>query len=261
MRDNFFVLLISCFRAQQRPQNLPKPNKTMKALKTIATSVILLPFLSATVAAENLPPTSEEQKALTPDAVLKDLMEGNKRYVAGKISDPNIDARIEATSGGQNPKAYILSCVDSRVPVEQVFDEGIGDIFVGRVAGNIEDVSQLGSMEFATAAAGAKLVMVLGHEACGAVKGACDHVKLGNLTELLGEIEPAVDAVEGFEGDKKTSKNDDYVAAVVDKNVRMTVADIRKRSKVLADLEKEGKIKIVGALYSLQDGSVTLIED
>lgn len=198
---------------------------------------------------------------MTPEAVLKDLMEGNARYVAGEVTDANIPARIEMGANGQNPKAYILSCVDSRVPVEQVFDEGIGDIFVGRVAGNIEDVSQLGSMEFATAAAGAKLVMVLGHEACGAVKGACDHVELGNLTALLDEIEPAVNAVEGFEDDQKNSKNKDFVAAVVDKNVRITVANIRERSEVLANLEKEGKIKIVGALYSLQDGKVTLIEE
>jgi carbonic anhydrase len=233
----------------------------MKPSISLVASFIAVSFFPSTLTAENLPPTAEEQKALTPAAVLKDLMEGNKRYVAGEVSAPNIEARIAATSTGQSPKAFILSCVDSRVPVEQVFDQGIGDIFVGRVAGNIEDVSQLGSMEFATAAAGAKLVLVLGHEACGAVKGACDHVKLGNLTELLAEIEPAVNAVEGFEANTKNSKNKEFVDAVIDKNVRMTVADIRKRSKVLADLEKEGKIMIVGALYSLQDGSVTLIEE
>jgi len=233
----------------------------MKPSISLVASFIAVSFFPSTLTAENLPPTAEEQKALTPAAVLKDLMEGNKRYVAGEVSAPNIEARIAATSTGQSPKAFILSCVDSRVPVEQVFDQGIGDIFVGRVAGNIEDVSQLGSMEFATAAAGAKLVLVLGHEACGAVKGACDHVKLGNLTELLAKIEPAVDAVEGFEANTKNSKNKEFVDAVIDKNVRMTVADIRKRSKVLADLEKEGKIMVVGALYSLQDGSVTLIEE
>lgn len=213
------------------------------------------------MAAEPLPPTPEAQKSLTPDVVLKNLMEGNKRYLAGKVSDPNILARIAATAESQHPKAYILSCVDSRIPVEQVFDQGIGDIFVGRVAGNIEDVSQLGSMEFATAAAGAKLVLVLGHEECGAVKGACDHVKLGNLTALLEEIKPAVDAVEGFEDDKKNSKNKEFVDAVIDKNVRITVANIRERSKVLADLVKEGKIKIVGAHYSMNDGKVTLLEE
>lgn len=233
----------------------------MTPFNSFLACIALTPALCLPLHAETLQPSAEEQQAMTPDAVLKDLMDGNARYVAGDVSDPNISARINMGAEGQNPKAYILSCVDSRVPVEQVFDEGIGDIFVGRVAGNIEDVSQLGSMEFATAAAGAKLVMVLGHEACGAVKGACDHVELGNLTALLDEIEPAVDAVEGFEDDQKNSKNKDFVAAVVDKNVRITVANIRERSEVLANLEKEGKIKIVGALYSLQDGKVTLIEE
>jgi carbonic anhydrase len=160
---------------------------------------------------------------------------------------------------GQHPKAFILSCVDSRVPVEQVFDQGIGDLFVGRVAGNIESVEQLGSIEFATKVAGAKLVMVLGHEACGAVKGACDHVELGNLTALLDEIKPAVAAVPGYSEDTRSSKNTEFVEAVIAKNVELTVADLRKRSPVLADLEKEGKIILVGALYSLKDGKVTLL--
>jgi carbonic anhydrase len=218
---------------------------------------IILGLAGFTFAAE-LPPTAEQQKALTPDAVLKDLMSGNQRYVEGKLSDPNVAKRVAATTKGQYPKAFILSCVDSRVPVEQVFDQGVGDIFVGRVAGNIESIEQLGSIEFATKVAGSKLVMVLGHEACGAVKGACDHVKLGNLTELLAEIEPAVKAVEGHED--RSSKNAAFVADVVEKNVRMTVADLRKRSSVLAELEKAGEIKIVGALYSLKDGSVKLLD-
>ncbi len=198
---------------------------------------------------------------MSPDAVLTKLMAGNARFVAGEARDSNASARIEATKGGQYPMAYILSCVDSRVPVEQVFDHGIGDFFVGRVAGNIESTEQLGSIEFATKVAGAKLVMVLGHEACGAVKGACDHVKMGNLTTLLGEIEPAVKAVDGFEEDQRNSKNGEFVAAVVEKNVRLTMADLRERSEVLAELEKAGQIKIVGAVYSLQDGKVTLLED
>jgi len=207
-----------------------------------------------------LPPTATEQKELTPKEVLKDLLDGNARFVAGDVNLPNIGERIEATATGQFPKAYILSCVDSRVPVELVFDEGIGDIFVGRVAGNIESVQQLGSMEFATKAAGSKLVMVLGHEACGAVKGACDHVKLGNLTALLAEIQPAVAEVDGFKDDQKNSKNKDFVAAVVKKNVINTVNDIRSRSSVLSELEKSGDIMIVGALYSLQTGKVTVID-
>lgn len=210
--------------------------------------------------AGDLPVTSAEQEKLTPDAVLALLMEGNGRYVAGDLTDPNVKERIAASSKGQYPKAVILSCLDSRVPVEQVFDVGIGDIFVGRVAGNIENEDQLGSMEFATKAAGAKLVMVLGHEGCGAVKGACDGVEMGNLTALLDKIEPAVEAVEGFEESEKNSKNPGFVAKVVEENVRQTVKDIRARSEVLAELEKEGKIKIVGAVYSIQDGSVKLLD-
>jgi carbonic anhydrase len=230
----------------------------LNSTKTIimAAAAIVLPLTSCA----KLPVTAGEQKEMTPDAVLTSLMDGNKRFMTGKISDPNIKARIKASASGQYPKAVILSCLDSRVPVEQVFDVGIGDVFVGRVAGNVENVDQLGSMEFATAAAGAKLVMVLGHEACGAVKGACDGVEMGNLTALLDKIEPAVEAVDGFEPSERNSKNPDFVAKVVEKNVRLTVADIRKRSSVLAGLEKEGKVKIVGAVYSLHDGSVTLLK-
>lgn len=226
-------------------------------------AILFLPLttLLFQVHAGTLPPTAAEQKAMEPKAVLDDLMEGNRRYVAGDLSEPNVGARIEASAEGQHPKAYILSCVDSRVPVEQVFDQGIGDIFVGRVAGNIESREQLGSIEFATKVAGAKLVMVLGHEACGAVKGACDHVEMGNLTHLLGEIAPAVEAVEGHEEKGRNSKNPDFVEAVIEKNVRLTVEDLRKRSPVLAELEKAGDIRIVGAVYSLKDGKVTLLED
>jgi carbonic anhydrase len=136
---------------------------------------------------------------------------------------------------------------------------GIGDLFVGRVAGNFENVDQLGSMEFATAAAGAKLVMVLGHGSCGAIKGAADGVELGNLTELLDELEPAVEAVHGHEG-QRTSKNAAFIDEVVATNVQRTVADIRERSSVLADLERQGQIKIVGAVYDLESGRVSLVQ-
>lgn len=196
---------------------------------------------------------------MTPDMVIEDLMAGNERYVKGDLSPANVVERVEFSASGQYPKAVILSCLDSRVPVEQVFDQGIGDIFVGRVAGNVENVDQLGSMEFATAAVGVKVVMVLGHSSCGAVKGACDGVELGNLTELLDKIEPAIAAVDGYPADQRNSKNADFVADVVEANVRQTVADIRSRSQVMADLEKEGKIAIVGALYSLETGEVTLL--
>lgn len=206
--------------------------------------------------------TKEAQAALTPDKVLADLMAGNKRFVKGEVNLANtIREEVEATASGQYPQAIILSCVDSRVPVELVFDQNIGDIFVARVAGNVENVDILGSMEFATKAAGAKLVMVLGHEACGAVKGACDHVKMGNLTELLAKITPAVEAVaKDFPEDQRNSGNKEFVAKVVEKNVQMTVEDIRKSSEVLAELEKAGTIKIVGANYDLDTGKVTLVK-
>ncbi len=208
-----------------------------------------------------MPNSAEEQKAMTPDSVIKDLMEGNKRYMAGEITNLDIKTNIGATSKGQFPSAVILSCLDSRVLVENVFDQGIGDIFVGRVAGNVENVDMLGSFEFATKLAGAKLVMVLGHEACGAVKGACDGAEMGNLTALLEKIQPAVDAVKGdFAEDEQNSKNSDFVEKVVEENVRMTVADIRKDSPVLAEMEKAGEIKIVGAVYSLHTGEVTLLD-
>jgi carbonic anhydrase len=221
---------------------------------------IVTAFILALAAAANAQVTKEEQSALTPDKVLADLMDGNGRFVADKIGDPEIKKRIANSADGQYPKAVILSCLDSRVPVELVFDQRIGDIFVGRVAGNIEDEDQLGSMEFATKLAGAKLVFVLGHSACGAVKGACDGAKLGNLTALLAKIRPAVDAVQGFKPEERTSKNNEFVEKVIEQNVRQTMADIRKDSPVLAELESSGKIKIVGGIYDLHTGKVTLLK-
>ncbi len=200
----------------------------------------------------------EEQKAITPDQILTELMEGNEKYVAAQLTPIDIKKQIAATAKSQYPKAVILSCLDSRVPVEMVFDQGIGDIFVGRVAGNVENVDQLGSMEFATMLAGSKVIMVLGHTSCGAVKGACDGAKLGNLTALLEKIDPAIKAVKGHEEKGRNSKNHEFVNEVVHANVVQTVADIRSRSEVLSNLEKEGKIKIVGAVYDLATGKVTL---
>lgn len=223
---------------------------------TISTLIACASFLQAQPA--TLQPTRETQKTLTPDSVLAELVAGNEAYVAGKTADPNVKERREAAVAGQFPKAYILSCVDSRVPVEQVFNQGIGDLFVGRVAGNIETTEQLGSMEFAAVVGGVKVVMVLGHEACGAVMGACDHVKMGNLTELLAQITPAIEKVKGHEGER-TSKNLEFVESVTEKNAILTAADIRSRSKILSDLEKEGKIRIVAGVYSLQTGKVTML--
>lgn len=220
----------------------------------------VIAFVLALAAAANAQVTKEEQAALTPDKVLTDLMAGNTRFAAGETGDLEIKKRIANTAEGQYPKAVVLSCLDSRVPVELVFDQGMGDIFVGRVAGNIEDVDQLGSMEFATKLSGAKLVFVLGHTACGAVKGACDDAKLGNLTALLTKIRRAVEAVPGFKPEERNSANKEFVQKVTEENVRQTMVNIRKDSPVLAELEATGKIKIVGGMYSLHTGKVTMLK-
>ena len=212
------------------------------------------------VAVGNAQTTKEEQSALTPDKVIADLMEGNARFVSGKPRAHDIKASLTKAAAGQYPKAVILSCLDARVPVELVFDQGIGDIFVGRVAGNVADEDMIGSMEFGTKAAGAKLIFVLGHTACGAVKGACDGVELGKLTTLLAKIKPAVSAVPGYKPEERTSKNDAFVEKVTEENVRETVSRIRAESSILSELETAGTMKIVGGIYDLKTGKVTLLE-
>jgi carbonic anhydrase len=232
----------------------------------LKSSNILVPLFAlftsacATPAVRDLPVTAQEQSSLTPAAVIADLQAGNQRYVEGRPSDPNVQARLAASYAGQYPKAVILSCLDSRVPVEQIFDQGIGDVFVGRVAGNVENADQLGSMEFAAKLSGVKLVLVLGHESCGAVKGACDGAQLGNLTGLLQKIRPAVDAVRSVPAAERSSKNKAFVEQVVEENVRMTVADIRSGSPILAEMEAAGSIQIVGAIYSLRTGEVRWLQ-
>lgn len=203
--------------------------------------------------------TKEMQESMTPDAVLEDLMKGNERYVSGKMTWWDLPAQISATTNGQYPKAVVVACIDSRVPVEYIFDQGVGDIFVVRVAGNIENEELLGSMEYGVGVAGSKLLMVLGHENCGAVKSAIKKVDVGseNVTSLLNEIEPAVAGVEG----ERDVKNKEYFDKVVKNNVHETIKDIRKRSSIISSMEEEGKIKVVGAYYSLQDGKVSILDD
>ena len=201
--------------------------------------------------------TKQTQEALSPDAAIALLKEGNQRFVSRAMAERDLIKQVEQTATGQYPFATILSCIDSRVSAELVFDQGVGDIFSVRVAGNIVNEDLLGSMEFACKLAGTKVIVVLGHTACGAVKGACDDAKMGNLTLLLSRIRAAVDAVaEPSEPENRTSKNSTFVNAVAEKNVAITIDNIRQRSNVLREMEEFDEIKIVGAMYDISDGKV-----
>lgn len=203
--------------------------------------------------------TAEEQARLTPDEVLQQFKDGNKRFRSGLVTRRNHREQVRKSAPGQFPKAMVLSCLDSRVPVEDVFDQGIGDVFVGRVAGNLVNEDLLGSMEFACKVAGAKMILVMGHQHCGAIRGAIEDVKLGNLTTLLAKIKPAVALSEDFQGEK-TPANPQYVKYVAVNNVRLSLANIRTHSPILKDMEDEGQIKIVGAFYRLTDGTLEFVE-
>ncbi len=201
--------------------------------------------------------TSEMRAALTPQQIVDHILEGNRRFVAGTPKSRDWLAEQKGTAQGQHPAAIFLSCVDSRAPVEVVCDFGIGQAFNARVAGNAVNDDILGSMEFATAVAGAKVVMVMGHTACGAIKGAIDGARLGNLTLLLARFQNAIQETE-FSGER-TGSNPAFVDAVAKTHVTMSLDLIRERSPVLRDLERDGKIKIVGAMYDLESGQVALV--
>ena len=201
--------------------------------------------------------SKEERDSLTPSQVIEELKKGNERFREGKMVPRDYRAEKKSSAKGQYPAAVILGCLDSRVPAEIIFDTGIGDTFIGRIAGNVVNDDMLGSMEFGCAASGSKVILVLGHTSCGAIKGAIDDVELGNLTGLLARIKPAVTATK-FDGEK-SSKNAAYVDAVAQTNVVLTVTQIRRRSPVLEDLEKKGTISIVGAMYDLANGMVTFL--
>jgi carbonic anhydrase len=201
----------------------------------------------------------EVQLSLSPNDVLQDLLEGNLRFINNDLEKVAHLDLVKQTISGQYPTAVVLSCIDSRVPVEQVFDQAVGDVFVARVAGNFENIDILGSLEYSCAVAGSKLVFVLGHESCGAVKAACDGVKLGNITSMLDNIMPAVKkSSEEIEGEKNSSNND-FVAKTVENNVLLTIDRIRDKSEILRELENNDKIKIVGGVYSLQTGKVNML--
>jgi carbonic anhydrase len=201
--------------------------------------------------------TKEQRDNMTPAQVMDELKKGNERFRTGKMVRRDYLSEQKTSAAGQYPAAVILGCLDSRVPAEIVFDTGIGDAFIGRVAGNVVNDDMLGSMEFACAVAGAKVVLVVGHTACGAVKGAIDDVVLGNLTGLLARVKPAIPATK-FAGEK-SSKNAAYVDAVAHTNVLLGLGEIRRRSPILEDLEKKGSIKIAGAMYDLATGTVEFV--
>lgn len=201
--------------------------------------------------------TKETQATMTPEKSLQFLKEGNERFQNNLKANRNLLEQVNDTSEGQFPFATILSCIDSRVSAELVFDQGLGDIFSVRIAGNFVNEDILGSMEFGCKLAGTKLIVVLGHTSCGAIKGACDHARLGNLTALINKIEPAVAAVkEPADESLRNSKNLEFVDSVAEKNVQMTLDNIRKRSSVLAEMEEKKEIMIVGAMYDISTGAV-----
>ena len=201
--------------------------------------------------------TKAKRDKLSPDDVLALMKKGNKRFSSGKRMDHNYLAQQRASAAGQYPMAVLLSCIDSRAPAETIMDLRIGDVFNTRIAGNVENPDILGSMEFACKVAGAKVVLVMGHTACGAIKGAIDNAELGNLTGLLAKIKPAVEGTV-YTGER-SSKNYAFVDAVARKNVEITMAGVRKSSPVLAGMESSGAIKIAGAMYNLQTGVIDFL--
>ena len=200
-----------------------------------------------------------DQQALTPDAALTLLRQGNQRFVTDAMISRNYRAQVKGAAMDQYPFATVLTCIDSRTTPEFLFDQGIGDLFVTRLAGNLVDPEVLGGLEFASKVKGSRLIVVLGHTHCGAIKGACDNVELGNLTSVIAELKPAVDATTSVPGERN-SHNEAFVHAVTEKNVRRGVAEIRERSPILAQLEAAGTLKVIGAMYDLETGVVTFLE-
>ena len=236
-----------------------KLNTTKSRLLALAITLALCGLGAGQAGAEDVALTREAQAAITPARALAMLKEGNERFVGGDSVERDLLAQVKQTSKGQFPFAAIVSCLDSRIPPEMVFDQGIGDIFVARVAGNFVNDDILGSLEFATKLAGAKLIVVMGHTECGAVKGACDAAQLGLLSGTLSNIYPAVNAVEG-NYTPRSSKNAKFVQAVAEMNVQLAMKDLRTRSVVLRRMIDNNEIGLVGAMYDVSSGKVTFYE-
>jgi carbonic anhydrase len=202
--------------------------------------------------------TDASQAKMTPEMAIATLKEGNARFAEESMVDRDLIAQVKQTGSGQYPFAAIVSCIDSRIPTEIVFDQGVGDIFNARIAGNFVNTDILGSLEFATKVAGSRAIVVLGHTECGAVKGACDNVKLGNLTATLEHIMPAVEGVTGISGERN-SKNAEFVQQVADLNVELTIEKIKSDSDIIREMYENGEVAIVGAMYDVHSGKVTFM--
>lgn len=203
--------------------------------------------------------SKETQSSLTPDMALQILKEGNQRFINNLKANRNLLQQVNETSAGQFPFATILSCIDSRTSAELIFDQGLGDVFSIRIAGNILNEDILGSMEFGTKVVGTKIILVLGHTKCGAIVGACNHVELGNLTSLLKKVQPAIDH-ETQTTEQRDGSNKEFVNRVAELNVNLTIERIRKESPIIAELEQQGAIKIVGGMYDVETGAVDFYE-
>lgn len=234
-------------------RSILKKTLAVSALSISGITALSLPSISFAASL-----SKEERDSMTPEAVIEHFKQGNLRFRENRPMKHDYLAQKRNSLTGQYPAAVILSCIDSRAPAEIVLDTGIGETFNSRVAGNISNTDILGSMEFACAVAGAKLVLVMGHTRCGAVRGAIDNVELGNLTHLLDEIKPAIEKTE-YVGERK-GNNYDFVDAVAKKNVELTIENIRQKSPILKKLESQGKIKIIGSMYHLLGGKVDFFE-
>ena len=232
----------------------PLSRRSFLGLTGVAATTTILGTVPVGNVADAAALTKAQRDKLSPDEIIGHMKSGNQRFRLGKESPHDYLAQQKASAKGQYPAAVILSCIDSRAPAETIMDLGIGDCFNARVAGNVANDDIIGSMEFACKVAGAKVVLVMGHTACGAIKGAIDNVQLGNLTALLSKIRPAVAATE-YRGER-SSKNYEFVDAVARKNVEVTMETIHRRSAVLEDLESSGAVKIVGAMYNLETGLI-----
>ena len=226
----------------------------------VLTTALQGPLYGQTSTSALAPPTKQTQAAMTPDSALAELKTGNARFVSGQAARRDNRADVKTTASGQYPVAVVLSCLDSRVPIEIVLDQGIGDIFSARVAGNVLDDDILGSMEFGCKASGAKLIAVIGHSNCGAIKGAVDDVKLGKLSDLLSKIKPAMAKVPADVA-PRSSKNLEFVNKVAEANVRLVMQQIRERSPILREMVEQHQISLVGGIYDLSTGQIHFFDN